>query len=208
LELGHFDKHGGVVSKGSEKRLVLICKDPPFFVEKLDYPQHVSRPVAKGHAKQTPSAVARMEIYSLIEPFVFVGIFQIDRLANVKTRPGQTRSRGYSDHLSFHSHGHHRPEFIRTGIIEKEAATVSFHHLGSLLCDLKEQSVDLQIEANELTEFKQGLEFSVPIVQELLTTLIVDPAERLPAVPFASLLRKGYFRLDMLLRHGPLPFFE
>jgi hypothetical protein len=149
-----------------------------------------------------------MEVHRLIEAFVFVSIFQIDRLSRVKTCPGQTRSRGDSDHLSFHPHGHRGPEFICFEIVEKEAATVGSHDLGGFFGNLTQQPVDPQIEGNELTEFKQGLEFAVPIDQELLATLIVDPAERLPAVPFASLLRKGYFRLDMLLGHGPLPFLK
>jgi len=144
-----------------------------------------------------------VEIYSPVEPWVLVGIFQINCLAGVKTGPGQARSRGDSNYFSLHSHGHCGPEFIGTGIIEEETATVSVHHLGSFLCDLDKQSVDLQIKADELTEFEQGLEFAVSIAQEMAATLIVGPAECPPAVPLASFLRKGYFRVDIFSGHGP-----
>jgi hypothetical protein len=59
-----------------------------------------------------------------------------------------------SNHLPSHPQSHYGPKLIGNWVMEKEAATVRPHDLGSLLGYLKEHSIDLQIQADELLQFE------------------------------------------------------
>jgi hypothetical protein len=55
---------------------------------------------------------------------------------------------------------------------------------------LNEHPVNLQVKANELAQFKQGLEFAVPIHKDLLLEAILSSADRFSPVALTPVLER------------------
>ena len=66
--------------------------------------------------------------------------------------------------------------------MQKEGTSIGTHDLRSLPGDLEEHAVDLQVETDELAQFKQGVYLPVPFAEDVFPYPILRPANRLPPV--------------------------
>jgi hypothetical protein len=75
--------------------------------------------------------------------------------------------------------------------MEKNAATVCLHDLAGLLGNLQEHIIELEIQANQLTQFEQRMKFTGVCGAGLFLYLIFASAKHLPSIAFATLFILG-----------------